>query len=120
MLIFDAIWLGLAVNRLYKPLIGHLMADGFKIIPAAVFYVLYNFGIVYLCVLPNLKSEAGLSKTLICGIVLGAVAYGTYDLTNNATLKDWPYIVSIIDIIWGALLTGITSLVCFYLSKILS
>lgn len=109
MLVLDAIWLTVSAPRLYRPLLGDLLADDFRLAPAAAFYVLYVAGIVILAVMPAI--DAGRWQTAaVNGLVLGLVAYGTYDLTNQATLRTWPVMVTVVDLIWGALLTSLTAL----------
>ncbi len=104
MLVLDALWLSYAASRLYRPLLGDLLTTGFRIGPAVAFYFLYLAGIVFLAVMPAL--ETGKVWTAIThGLVLGLVAYGTYDLTNQATLRNWPVIITIVDLVWGAFLT---------------
>ncbi len=101
----DAVWLRSMAERLYRPEIGALMADNFRLGPAIVFYLLYIGGILYFAVLPALQS-GGWQRALVSGAVLGFLCYMTYDLTNFATLKVWSVKVTILDIIWGSVLTG--------------
>lgn len=104
---FDAIWL-YSMSGTYKRLIGDLLAEPFQIAPAMAFYVLYVCGIVGFAVLPSL-SNGGWVAAAGKGAFLGIVAYGTYDLTNQATLKHWPWRLTLIDMTWGTLLTSITA-----------
>jgi len=105
MLVCDGIWLSLAAKRLYRPQLGDLLLDGFRIAPAAIFYFLYVAGIVLLAVAPGLAAGKW-TVALTRGIALGLVAYATYDLTNQATLRHWSSLVSVADIAWGTVLTG--------------
>lgn len=105
MLGLDAIWLSLAAGRLYRPRLGDLLLENFRLAPAACFYVIYLFGILFLAVQPALASGRP-SAALLRGAALGFVAYATYDLTNQATLKGWSAIVTIADLCWGTLLTA--------------
>lgn len=99
----DAIWLGTMANRFYRPRIGELMADKVALAPAAIFYALYIAGIVYFAVRPAL---AGTWRDAIApAAMLGLVAYATYDLTNQATLRVWATEISIADIAWGVFAT---------------
>lgn len=104
-LVFDALWLSLAVSKIYRPRIGHLLASDVSYWPAVVFYLLYCVGVVAFVLLPGVRSS-GLGSIFVSGALLGLVAYGTYDLTNQATMKNWPLLVTVIDMIWGAVLTG--------------
>jgi uncharacterized membrane protein len=108
MAILDGAWLSFATGAIYKPGIGPLMADK-PVIPAAIiFYLLYAAGVTYLITLPALAS-ASLPAAITRGAVLGFIAYGTYDLTSLAILRGWPVNVTIIDMIWGAILTGVSA-----------
>jgi uncharacterized membrane protein len=103
--LLDSAWIGFALNSIYKPGIGHLMARNPVVLAAAAFYLLYAAGLTYLIVLP----AAGAGSALVRGAVLGLVAYGTYDLTSLAILNGWPTYVTIADMIWGTVLTGVTA-----------
>jgi len=101
----DAIWLTTMGPRLYRTGIGHLMRPDFDAAAAAAFYLLYLTGIVVLIVLP----AAGAWDALLRGALFGLVAYATYDLTNQATLRDWPWIVTLADLAWGTFVTAVAS-----------
>jgi uncharacterized membrane protein len=105
MLALDAIWLSTMAGRLYQPQLGDLLAKDFRAAPAIAFYFLYLLGVVYFAALPALK-QGGWRKALLNGALLGLVAYGTYDLTNQATLRHWPVLVTALDLIWGSFLTA--------------
>jgi uncharacterized membrane protein len=106
--VMDGAWISFAVGRLYKPGIGHLMADKPQAIPAVLFYLLYAAGVTYLVTLPALAA-GGWVQAATRGAVFGLVAYGTYDLTSFAILRGWPANVTIADMIWGLVLTGVTA-----------
>ncbi|WP_036285169.1 DUF2177 family protein [Methylocystis sp. ATCC 49242] len=108
MLALDAIWLSSMAERLYRPQLGPLLADEFRAGPAIAFYALYLCGVVYFAAAPALE-EDDWRKAALNGAMLGLVAYGTYDLTNQATLKLWPVLVTLIDLCWGALLTAVAA-----------
>ncbi|MCW5711521.1 DUF2177 family protein [Shinella sp.] len=105
-LIIDAIWLSTMADMLYRPLLGDKLAPQFDLAPAVVFYLIYIAGIVFFAVMPALDGE-GLGKAALNGAILGLVAYATYDLTNQATLRDWPLSITLADIPWGAFVTAI-------------
>ena len=107
-LALDAVWLGLMASRLYRPMIGGLMADDVNIPAAVLFYLLYVAGIVVFAVQPALASGRWTTSLLLGGF-FGLVAYGTYDLTNQATLRNWPVLITIADLIWGTALTAISA-----------
>lgn len=104
-LIIDAIWLTAMADALYRPLMGDKLAPQFHLAPAIAFYLIYIGGIVFFAVMPALAG-GGLAKAALNGAVLGLVAYATYDLTNHATLRDWPLAVTLADIPWGMFVTA--------------
>ena len=104
-LAIDAVWLAFIANDFYKAHIGHLLSPEPNFGAAALFYVFYLAGIVFLAVRPGLAARS-LRVALLHGAVLGFVAYGTYDFTNFATLQDWPPLVVAVDLVWGTFLTG--------------
>ncbi|WP_369807097.1 DUF2177 family protein [Ancylobacter radicis] len=107
-LAFDAVWLGTMADRIYRPLMGDLVQDGFSFAPAAAFYLLYVAGIVIFAIHPAIGSGKW-STALIFGLLFGLMAYGTYDLTNQATLKNWPLALTVIDMAWGTFVTGMSA-----------
>lgn len=105
MLGMDAVWLSVAADVLYRPLLGDILLPGFRPVPAILFYVLYVAGIVIFAIKPALVTgrwSAAAGK----GALLGFLCYATYDLTNQATLKTWPVTVTIVDMGWGTFLTA--------------
>lgn len=116
MAVLDAIWLATMADRLYRPVIGSIMADKPDMRPAIVFYLLYVFGIVFLAVLPGLR-EGSLSRTLTTAAVFGLVAYATYDLTNQATLRVWSTQLTLIDLAWGTVVTTAAALGGYLLAR---
>jgi len=118
MLVIDAVWLTTMAPRLYRAYIGHLLADTPKFGPAALFYALYALGITLFVVLPGIQEKQSLVKICMHGGLFGLIAYATYDLTNHATLKNWPATITIIDLIWGTLLTATVSLIAVSIIKL--
>jgi uncharacterized membrane protein len=105
MLGMDAVWLGVSADLLYRPLLGDMILPGFRPVPAMLFYVLYVVGIVIFAIKPALATGRW-SGAAGKGALLGFFCYATYDLTNQATLKTWPAIVTIVDMGWGTVLTA--------------
>ncbi|WP_375450680.1 DUF2177 family protein [uncultured Devosia sp.] len=101
----DFVWLSVMGNGFYRDRIGALMLDKPNLAIAGLFYLVYVGGIVFLAVTPALAS-GNWTTALLAGLVLGLVAYGTYDLTNLSTLRNWPVSVAIIDLAWGTVLTA--------------
>ncbi len=108
MLALDSIWLTLTANTLYRPLLGDLMLEGFRLAPAIAFYALYLGGVMTFAVRPAFASGRW-TTALVNGALFGLFAYGTYDLTNQATLKVWSTTITLADMAWGATLTAIAA-----------
>ncbi len=106
-IVIDAVWLGLVAKKFYASQLGSLMREDILFLPAGVFYLLYSAGIVLLAVRPE-QPHLSLLNVAFYGGVVGFIAYGTYDVTNLATIKNWPPLMSIVDLVWG---TAISSLV---------
>lgn len=100
MVALDMLWLGVLAKPIYQRGIGHLMAEEPKLAVAVLFYLLFALGLVIFAVLPNGVS-AGWGRTAGIAALFGFFAYATYDLTNLATLKDWPVGLSALDMAWG-------------------
>lgn len=105
MLVIDAFWLTFMGRALYRPILGDILLDGFRIAPAIVFYLLYVLAIQVFAVAPAVRSGSVMTA-LAYGAFLGLVCYGTYDLTNHATLKAWTTTLTVVDMAWGAFLTS--------------
>ena len=101
----DAIWLGIIARGFYRDQLGHLMLESPRLGLAMVFYLFYAAAITVLVVMPAVRSGVWWHAAVYGGI-LGLAAYGTYDITNTATLRDWPPLVSVVDMAWGTVLTA--------------
>jgi len=112
----DMIWLGLVARTFYKKHLGYIMAPDVNWIAALIFYLLFIVGILVFVVLPGLK-ENSLSSTILRALLFGLITYATYDLTNLATIRDWPLTVTLVDLIWGMTLTTLVSLAGFFGGK---
>jgi uncharacterized membrane protein len=104
----DAVWLGLVAKSFYQRELGHLMLGRPKLQIAVIFYLVYAIAILVLAAMPAAR-EGSPGLGFILGAVLGFAAYGTYDITNLSTLKNWPVTMSIVDMAWGTLLTAISA-----------
>jgi uncharacterized membrane protein len=107
-LILDAIMLSRVLQPLFARHLGDLLAEPIRIMPAAVFYLFYIGGLLYFVSLPALREGVAL-QALLGGALLGAMAYGTYEFTNYATLRDWHWHMVAVDLTWGAVLTGVSA-----------
>lgn len=106
-LVLDLLWLLVFARRMYQENLGHLMGQT-KIVPAVIFYGIYLIGILFFIVNPALE-KGNLFYAIAAGGFLGLLCYGTYDLTNMATLNNWPAMITIIDLIWGTFVTAAVS-----------
>jgi uncharacterized membrane protein len=109
-LVVDGLWLGVVAKRFYAKQLGYLMAPGVQWWAAALFYLLFAAGVVFFVVLP-LVEGGSFVRVFLTGAFFGLVAYATYDLTNQALVRSWPVVVTIIDLTWGAFLTGLVSVI---------
>ena len=108
LLAIDAVWLGFVARDFYQRQIGQFMRDDVWFGVAALFYIFYSLCVVILVAAPALRS-GGLGQALLFGAILGLCAYGTYDITNLATLRGWPVTMAIVDMAWGTFLTAMIS-----------
>ncbi|MBP6884150.1 MAG: DUF2177 family protein [Candidatus Pacebacteria bacterium] len=112
----DMLWLGVITKSFYQKHLGYIFAEKFTLWPAGLFYIMYAFGIMYFVVNPALEAKS-LSTAVMRGAFLGLIAYGTYDLTNQATLAKWPLNVTLIDMAWGIFVTALVSAIAYTLLK---
>ena len=101
MIVLDGIWLGLVAKGLYQREMGSLMADPVRIVPIVAFYLLFPIALVYLALF---NAPSGWGEAIVRGAMLGLAAYGAYDLTNLAVVRNWPVHLSLIDWAWGAVI----------------
>lgn len=113
----DFLWLGFLAIGFYRSEIGQLLLDRPNFVAAGAFYLFYVAGIVGFAVLPALNAQSWL-WALLAGVALGLIAYGTYDMTNLATLKDWSWKVSIVDMLWGGALSGLAALAGYWAARL--
>ena len=112
----DFAWLSTMSGRLYKPVLSDILLPKFSVMPAAAFYLLYPIGLVIFAVTPALKA-GNLPTALLLGALFGLFTYGTYDLTNQATLRNWTTSLTLIDMAWGGLLGAITAACAFMVTS---
>lgn len=113
----DALWLGLIAKNMYQQQIGHLMAAKVNFLAAGAFYLFFVAGLVVFAIHPAV-SAGDWKRALLLGGFLGFLCYATYDLTNLATLKNWPLSVTLIDLVWGTSIGAVTAAItAFFLLK---
>ena len=109
----DAVWLGTMAEKIYRPLIGPILLDNFRVAPALAFYLFYAIGLLIFAVSPALKAQSW-TTALMWGSLFGLFAYGTYDLTNYATLKEWGLKITVIDMVWGTFASGVGAMLAYF------
>jgi uncharacterized membrane protein len=111
----DMAWLGTMASRLYRPTLGDIMLAGVNLPAGIAFYLIYPVGLVYFAVLPALKSGS-LAQAMLSGALFGFFTYITYDLTNQATLRNWTTQLTLVDAGWGTLLGAIAAAAGFWVT----
>ncbi|CDX46903.1 conserved membrane hypothetical protein [Mesorhizobium sp. ORS 3359] len=117
-LAIDAVWLMTMSQRLYRRYLGDILVDSFNPAPAALFYLIYIAGIIFFATTPAFSAGKWTTAALN-GALYGFFAYATYDLTNQATIRGWPTIITVADICWGSLLSAVAASVGFLLTRYL-
>lgn len=115
-LALDMIWLGFVANSFYASNLGYLMKAEINWLAAALFYALFIIGLVVFVIAPALQ-KSSYRHAIVFGLLFGLVTYATYDLTNLATIKDWPLSVTIVDLAWGSSLAATVSLASYLIAK---
>jgi uncharacterized membrane protein len=114
--VIDMVWLVVVAKKFYQQQIGFLMRPDINWFAAIVFYLLFIAGLVIFVISPAVEKQSW-THALIYGALFGLITYATYDLTNLATLKDWPLLVTVVDLIWGAVLASSISLVTYLIAN---
>jgi uncharacterized membrane protein len=114
----DLFWLGIIAKNLYRNQIGHLLKPDVNWIAAIIFYLVFIVGLVIFVLMPAVE-KGNLWHAVLLGALFGFITYATYDLTNLATLKDWPIQVTFIDLAWGTFLGTSTSTVAYLLYRLI-
>jgi uncharacterized membrane protein len=112
----DALWLGIIAKDFFHSHLGPVLPLTLSVIPALLFYLLFAAAIVFFAVGPAIQQKS-LRSALLRGAFFGLVTYGAYDLTNHATVVNWPVAVTIVDMSWGSFLTALVSAVTFLIGK---
>jgi uncharacterized membrane protein len=115
-LAIDALWLGLVAPKFYRSQIGHLMAETPNLFVAGIFYLLFIAGLVLFVIEPGLENPS-FGNMVLRGAFFGLVTYATYDLTNQATLTDWPVLLTIVDLLWGTFLSAVVTGISIWAGK---
>ena len=111
----DMIWLGLVAKNFYRQQVGLLMRPDINWTAAIIFYLLFIFGLVLFIIAPAIE-KSSLTHALLFGALFGLITYATYDLTNLATLKNWPILVSVVDMAWGVVLSASVATITYLIA----
>jgi uncharacterized membrane protein len=112
----DIVWLVAVAKNFYKEQIGFLMKPDINWFAAIIFYLLFITGLIIFVITPAMVRQSWI-HALLYGALFGLVTYATYDLTNLATVKDWPILVTVVDLVWGSLLAGSVSVITYLIAN---
>lgn len=112
----DGVWLTTIAKNFYAKHLGYLMSKTPNLTAAGIFYLIYILGMVYLVLTPALEKKS-LAQAIYMGALFGLCGYATYDLTNLATIKDWPLLVTLVDLVWGTVLSATVAGVSYSLYR---
>lgn len=112
----DMIWLGIVAKNFYRAQIGHLMKPDVNWTAAIIFYFIFIAGLIVFVIAPAMEKDSW-AHALFFGALFGLVCYATYDLTNLAVAKDWPLLVTVVDLAWGAILAASVSVVTYFIAS---
>ena len=115
-LTIDMVWLTVIAKGLYAKYLGYLMTKTPNLAAAGIFYLLFVVGLVVFVLEPAMEKNS-VTEALWRGALLGLIAYATYDLTNLATIKDWPILITVVDLIWGTVLSGSVAVISYLVGK---
>lgn len=114
-LVIDMVWLVVVAKNFYAKQIGFLMAKNPNLYAAMIFYLIFIAGLIVFVITPALDKKMW-SQALLAGAFFGLVTYATYDLTNLATLRDWPLVITIVDLVWGMVLSASVSVITYFVA----
>lgn len=112
----DMVWLVLVAKKFYQQQIGFLMKPDINWFAAVIFYLLFIAGLVTFVISPAVERQSW-THALLYGALFGLITYSTYDLTNLATIKDWPVLVTVVDLIWGTVLAASISVITYFIAN---
>jgi uncharacterized membrane protein len=112
----DMVWLAVVAKNFYQKQIGFLMKPDINWLAAIIFYLLFITGLIIFVITPAMVKQSWV-HALLYGALFGLVTYATYDLTNLATVKDWPLLVTVVDLVWGSVLAASVSVITYLISN---
>ncbi len=113
--VIDMVWLVLVAKKFYNEQIGFLMKPDINWYAAITFYLLFIVGMLVFVIIPAIEKHSWV-QAILYGALFGLITYATYDLTNLATLKDWPLVVTIVDLVWGMVLSASVSVITYFIA----
>lgn len=116
--IIDMIWLGIVAKKLYQKELGFILSEKPNWAAAIIFYLIFISGLIFFVINPAITKDS-LTYALFVGMFFGFITYATYDLTNLATIKNWPLKITLIDLAWGTSLGGAVSSISFLILKLI-
>lgn len=116
--IIDMIWLGIVAKKLYQKELGFILSEKPNWAAAIIFYLIFISGLIFFVINPAIIKDS-LTYALLVGMFFGFITYATYDLTNLATIKNWPLKITLIDLVWGTSLGGAVSSITFMILKLI-
>lgn len=108
-MVIDMFWLGLIAKNFYQQQLGFLMKAKANLLAALIFYFIFIFGLVVFVIAPGVAKNS-VNDVIMYGALFGLVGYATYDFSNLATLKNWPFLVTLVDMLWGTMVASLVSL----------
>lgn len=115
--VIDAIWLSTMTSRLYRPVMGDMLADEFRLAPAVAFYLIFIAALVFFAIRPALAA-GDWKEALLHGAFFGFAAYATYDLTSQAVLRNWSTLLTVADLIWGTVLSASSAVIGYKATRL--
>jgi uncharacterized membrane protein len=112
----DMVWLAVVAKNFYQQQIGFLMKPDINWMAAVIFYMLFITGLIIFVITPAMVKQSWV-HALLYGALFGLVTYATYDLTNLATVKDWPFLVTVVDLFWGSVLAASVSVITYLIAN---
>jgi len=112
----DMLWLGVISKKFYARQLGHLLSSRISWLPAIIFYLLFIAGILLFAVLPGIDAGSP-AKTALLAALFGLFCYATYDLSNLSTLKGWPILVTVVDIVWGITISTSVAVISYFIGR---
>jgi uncharacterized membrane protein len=109
----DATWLTVMGPIVYRPVLAEILEPSLRVAPAIAFYLMYPIGVAVFAVLPALRTQSAMTAATLA-LLFGAIAYATYDLTNYATLRNWTLQITVLDIVYGAVASGIAATAAYF------